>query len=66
MQIWAPCKALDCEVCKRLTNAMGDFIYLSYSLAQQHQQFQCYLNTNTAGLPFGSVNDIEVGPGERT
>ena len=51
---------------KRLAHAMGNFINLPYSLAQRHQQYQCYLNTSSVGMPSRSVNDIEVGPGKRT
>ena len=48
---------------KRLTQSMNNFINLPYSLASRHQQYQCYLNTNTKELP-GCVDDIDVGPGD--
>ena len=48
---------------KRLTQSVNNFINLPYSLASRHQQYQCYLNTNTKELP-GCVDDIDVGPGD--
>ena len=48
---------------KRLAQSMNNFINLPYSLASRHQQYQCYLNTNTKELP-GCADDIDVGPGD--
>ena len=42
---------------------MGNFVNLPYSLAVRHQDFQCYLNTGTSGMPMRSVDNIEAGPG---
>ena len=45
---------------KQLARSLGNFINLPYSLASRHQQYQCYLNVDSAP---NSVDDIQVGPG---
>lgn len=47
---------------KQLSQSMGNFINLPYSLAMRHQQYQCYLNMNTQEM-FGWSDCIEVGKG---
>ena len=47
---------------RQLTRSMNNFINLPYSLALRHQEYQCYLNATTNRL-HGSVDDIDVGPG---
>ena len=36
---------------KKLTQSIGNFTNLSYTLAMRHQQLQCYLNVNTNDMP---------------
>ena len=47
---------------KRLSQSLGNFINLLYTLALRHQQYHCYLHTNTEEFP-GWVDEIETGPG---
>lgn len=47
---------------KQLAQSIGNFINLPYTLAMRHQQFQCYLNTNTTDIP-GWNDNVEVGKG---
>ena len=47
---------------KQLSQSLGNFINLPYTLASRHQQYHCYLHTNTQEFP-GWVDEIEIGPG---
>lgn len=42
---------------KQLSNTMGNFINMCYSLALRHQLHQCYLSLDQ------SNEDVEIGPG---
>ena len=46
---------------KRLSNTMGNFKNICYSLAIRHQLYQCYVNLNSYTL---AGEDVEVGPGK--
>ena len=48
---------------KRLSESMGNFINLPYSLSVRHQEYQCYLHTNNKEVS-GGVDNINVGPGK--
>ena len=48
---------------KCLSESMGNFINLPYSLSIRHQEYQCYLHRNTKELS-GDVGNINVGPGK--
>ena len=48
---------------KRLSESMGNFINLPYSLSVRHQKYQCYLHTNNKEVS-GDVDNINVGPGK--
>ena len=43
---------------KHLSNVMGNFTNICYSLSLRHQLRQCYLSLNP-----DTAEDIEVGPG---
>lgn len=45
---------------KRLAQSMGNFINLPYSLAQRHQQLQCYWSANDGEI---ALSGLTVGPG---
>ena len=49
---------------KCLSESMGNFINLPYSLSVRHQEYQCYLHTNNKELKevSGDVDNINVGP----
>ena len=47
---------------KQLAHSIENFINLPFTLAMRHQQFQCYLNTDTINIP-GWNDYVEVGKG---
>ena len=47
---------------KRLSQSLRNFINLPYTLASRHQQYYCYLHTDTEKFP-GWMDEIETGPG---
>ena len=46
---------------KYLSNTMGNFKNICYSLAIRHQLYQCYVSLNSETI---EAEDVEIGPGK--
>jgi len=46
---------------KHLSNTMGNFKNICYSLAIRHQLYQCYVSLNSETI---EAEDVEIGPGK--